>query len=125
LQLTTQPQQKRKIENMTTLQLRNSVNRSPLRRCFFLIPLVLACFALPRVVVAADGGLAGGNTAEGDNALNSLTSGTANTAMGNSALLSDTRGFANTALGFEALQSNVTGFNNTNWLKFFWRKRSS
>jgi Chaperone of endosialidase len=88
------------------------MNRStPIKATVFLLAFV--CFLLPRTICAADGGLGNGNTAEGNNALNSLTTGTANTAMGDSALLSNTSGFANTATGFEALERNTTGFNNT------------
>ena len=67
---------------MTTLHLRKSIDRSPLRLRFLLIPLVLglAWFAFsPKaraVTPAPDGGYPGNNTAEGDFALNSLTSGT-------------------------------------------------
>src|SRR5438128_1445038 len=81
----------------------------------FLIPLVLACFALsPRaqaVTPAPDGGYPGFNTAEGFNALLSLTSGQLNTAFGFAALTSDTTGGFNTAVGVEALFSN-NGTNN-------------
>jgi len=69
--------------------------------------------ASTRAVAGADGGLPGGNTAEGDNALNSLTSGAGNTAMGDSALFSNTIGGANTAMGDSALFSNTTGNSNT------------
>ena len=43
-----QPQQKMKAKNMTTLHLRKSINRSPLRRGFLLtvVALILASFAL-------------------------------------------------------------------------------
>ena len=53
---------------------------------FTTIPLMIACFALsPKaqaVVPAPDGGYPGGNTAEGQKALLSLTTGTYNTAIG-------------------------------------------
>src|SRR5947207_8417404 len=106
---------------MTTSQLSNSVNRSPLRRCFLLIPLVLACFALSptarAVLPAPDGGYAGSNTAEGDNALYSLTPGNGmgagNTAIGWEALVYTTIGNFNTANGYAALYKNTTGNNNT------------
>src|SRR2546423_15660246 len=88
---------------MTTVHLRESIG-APLRRVLFLIPLMLACFALSPTGQAAgglhpppDGGYAGGNTAEGDNALFSLTTGVGNTAMGFNALRSDTTGNYNTA----------------------------
>jgi uncharacterized coiled-coil protein SlyX len=62
---------------------------------------------------APDGGYAGNNTAEGTNALFSLTSGIDNTALGFEALVSNTAGTFNTAVGFEALLRNTTGTENT------------
>jgi hypothetical protein len=65
--------------------------------------LVLACSALlPKsgaVNPPPDGGYAGGNTAEGQTALFSLTSGTFNTAVGLFSLKSNTQGKFNTAVG--------------------------
>src|SRR5258707_10753349 len=82
--------EKRKIENMTSLHLRKSINRSPVRLAFLLIPFVFVCFGLSpsvrAVVPAPDGGYPGGNTAEGDNALFSLTTGASNTGIGFAAL---------------------------------------
>jgi hypothetical protein len=79
--------------------------------------VALACFAVfPRaqaVVPAPDGGYPGANTAEGENALFSLTTGASNTAIGFIALASNTTGDFNTADGFQALVSNTTGFQNT------------
>jgi len=73
----------------------------------------LACFALfstaRAVTPAPDGGYPGGNTAEGKNALFSLTTGPFNTAIGNSALYSNTTAPGNTATGFHALLSTTTG----------------
>ena len=60
-----------------------------------------------------DGGYPGDNTAEGANALFSLTSGTNNTAMGSHALLHDTSGSKNAATGSQALSSNTAGTYNT------------
>jgi len=65
------------------------------------------------VVPPPDGGYAGGNTAEGDNALFSLTFGTQNTANGFHALLANTSGGQNTATGAGALRTNTTGGFNT------------
>jgi endosialidase-like protein len=100
---------------MTTLHLRNSISRSPLRRGLLFIPLALAfvCFALSPTTQAADGGLPGANTAEGQNALFSLTTGTANTALGFDALYHNKTGASNTATGYEALLSNTVGNYNT------------
>jgi hypothetical protein len=65
------------------------------------------------VVPAPDGGYPGGNTAEGDNALFTLTTGASDTAVGFAALGSNTTGDFNTAIGFAALGSNTTGDLNT------------
>src|ERR1700738_4851666 len=115
---------------MTTLPVRNSINRSPLPRRSFsesrslitshypatpklseggslltVLLLALACFALlpaPKafgVSPAPDGGYAGQNTAEGEDALGGLTTGTNNTANGAFALFQNTSGSNNTATG--------------------------
>ena len=79
--------------------------------------VAMACFALfptaQAVVPAPDGGYPGGNTAEGDNALFSLTTGASNTAIGFAVLGSNTTGDFNTAEGSGALLFNTTGFQNT------------
>ncbi len=114
---------------MTTLHSRKSIGRSPLRRGlprvqpiwiirgFLLIPLVIAWFALSptarAVLPAPDGGYPSNNTAEGTDALFSLTFGTDNTATGFSALYNNTTGAFNTANGSSALFSNTSGSENT------------
>ena len=81
-----------------------------------LASLVLRWFALSQiaeaVVPAPDGGYPGLNTAEGQNALLSLTTGSANTAVGWFSLKSNTAGSFNTALGAGTLAAN-TGDQNT------------
>jgi|SRR6476660_87598 len=97
------------------------------------IMLALACFGLlleaQAVLPPPDGGYAGGNTAEGQSALLSLSSGGFNTAVGFFSLRSDsTTGFntaigagtllantadQNTATGAGALLSNTTASSNT------------
>src|SRR6266536_2455499 len=133
---TIQPEQDGKTKNMTTLSIRNSISRPPLRRGlprkqqlphtqamwmirgFLFIPLALALawFALSptarAVLPAPDGGYPNGNTAEGQDALFSLTTGIDNTAMGFDALYYNTGNY-NTANGYKALLSNTTGGNNT------------
>jgi len=102
----------------TTPLARDSISRSRLRYGLFLIPLVLAAFALSPTVQAQlspppDGGYDGDNTAEGTDALFSLTTGPDNTAIGFDALYSNTTGDSNTATGSIALSSNTTGVRNT------------
>ena len=63
---------------------------------------------------APDGGYSGNNTAEGSNALFSLTTGTNNTAVGFQALLSVTTGNQNTATGSQALKNNTASNNTAN-----------
>jgi hypothetical protein len=80
----------------------------------FLVALA-SVVLLPRVqavVPAPDGGYPGGNTAEGQNALFSLTSGGYNTAVGYFSLRGDATGSFNTAVGAGALLGN-TGDQNT------------
>jgi uncharacterized coiled-coil protein SlyX len=132
---------------MTTLPLRKSIDPATAGRAFLLIPLALTFFALSPMARAVDpppdGGYPNQNTAENNEALQSLTSssGTAavsqcaicgsfntatglnalssntngvfNTANGVNALFSNTSGQGNTANGFNALKSNTTGDNNT------------
>src|SRR5437667_3705954 len=96
----------------TALSIRNSISYPPLRlglprkqqlpraqamwiiRGFLLIPLVLGCFALSpaalAVTPARDGGYSNQNTAEGEDAVLSLTTGADNTAMGFDVLDSNT-----------------------------------
>src|SRR5438034_1989817 len=64
------------------------------------------------VYLPPDGGYPDLNTAEGDRALFSLTTGLANTAIGYQALFSNTTGGFNTANGGTALYHNTTGSNN-------------
>src|SRR6266852_2379049 len=105
--------------NSLNIDPKNSIHRSPVWRAFLLVAAVLACFALSPapnafgVSPAPDGGYPNGNTAEGDNALLSLTTGIENTAIGGGALSSDTSGDSNTGVGAGVLGTNVTGRDNT------------
>jgi len=74
---------------------------------FALLPVALAVSPPP------DGAYPGANTAEGNDALFHLTTGSDNTAIGFQALFSNLNGHDNTALGFDALISNTTGYANT------------
>jgi len=119
MQSTIQPHQKMKTKKMTALSIGHSIARSPLRRGLLLLALALCCFALgpaPKafgVSPAPDGAYPGANTAEGQNALQSVTSGIHNTALGYQTLFSDTTGHDNMASGLQALFSNTTGIYNT------------
>ncbi len=81
------------------------------------ISIILACCALSSTVPAVnpppDGGYPNGNTAEGESALFSLTSGYNNVAVGLEALYSNTSGILNTGSGYHALYANTTGTRNT------------
>jgi Chaperone of endosialidase len=80
-----------------------------------LVALLLTCFALSQsaqaVVPPPDGGYPNFTTAEGTNALQSLTTGAANTAVGWYSLFSDTEGSFNTATGAGALLFNTNDSN--------------
>ena len=82
----------------------------------FLVALLLACFgflcAEQAVVPAPDGGYPGGNTAEGQSALLSLTIGGFNTAVGYLSLRSNTNTSFNTAVGAGTLLAS-TAHENT------------
>jgi len=69
--------------------------------------------ALEAVVPAPDGGYPGNNTAEGQNALLSLTSGVNDTAVGWFSLKSNADGQLNTAVGSGTLYSTVHANRNT------------
>jgi len=96
---------------------RNSASPTASMPESILILLLLACVGvssnLQAVSPPPDGGYAGRNTAEGQSALFSLTTGQGNTATGFKALFSTTTGFSNTANGNAALFSNTTGESNT------------
>src|SRR4051812_49634779 len=79
---------------------------------FTLLSLPLAGHKSQAVSPPPDGGYSGNNTAEGQNALLSLTTGVNNTAVGWFSLKSNRRGQLNTAVGAGTLFSAV-GSRNT------------
>jgi Chaperone of endosialidase len=122
------------MQTIRNLFIGNSISPPLVRHDFILIALVLTSLALlatarAQLNPAPDGAYPNQNTAEGEDALFSLTTGTDNTAIGfnalhslatgseatatgSLALFNDTTGF-NTAYGFNALYGNTTGFANT------------
>ena len=79
------------------------------------VAITVACFAISpiaqAVVPAPDGGYPGGNTAEGQTALFSLTTGGFNAAIGYFSLFANTTGSFNTAVGAGALDLNTADRN--------------
>ena len=86
---------------------RDPARSLPLWRGFLLIPLILVCFAFApqtqALVPPPDGGYPGFNTAEGQQAMNLLTTGIANTGLGWRALFSVDSAAFNTGVGAGAL----------------------
>jgi len=105
--------------NLTAPSPRKLINRSLFRYGFpvVLLAITLTAFTLlpsaRAVTPAPDGGYPNQNTAEGDGALSSNTTGAANTATGVAALQSNQTGNDNTATGGYALHMNTTGTGNT------------
>jgi hypothetical protein len=90
----------------TTILFTNCVHRS--RFVLLLVSLLIGCFVVFEAVLPApDGGYPGANTAEGQSALSSLTTGVHNTALGFQALFRNTTGNTNTASGSQALLNNT------------------
>jgi uncharacterized coiled-coil protein SlyX len=91
-----------------------SINRSPLRSVFFTLTIAVCWFALspPLKAQCPSACGAGGNTAVGLGALDSVTTGINNAALGANALTGDTTGSYNVAVGSGALADNTTGFQN-------------
>ena len=100
----------------TTATISNPINDSLLRRALMFIPFVLMCVTYlleaQALSPAPDGGYPNGNTAEGQNALLSLSTGTFNTAIGVFSAESLTEGNFNTGVGAGALLAN-TAIQNT------------
>jgi Chaperone of endosialidase len=80
-------------------------------RILFALGYCAFCPMAQAVVPAPDGGYSGGNTAEGQNALFSLTTGGFNTAVGFLSLKSNAAGSFNTAIGAGTLLLNTADQN--------------
>jgi hypothetical protein len=76
---------------------------------FLSLSLLTICPTVHAVSPAPDGGYPNGNTAEGQSALFSLTSGAWNTALGDQSLFHDTTGNQNTGIGYQTLFNTTTG----------------
>ena len=104
------------LDAITRARAGNSFARDRLRAGLLFLS-ALVCLAVAPSMRAVDpqpdGGYPGGNTAEGDKALYTLSTGTANTAVGYTALRNDTSGSFNTAMGRQALFTNTAGGFNT------------
>src|SRR5215471_863402 len=104
-------QRGKRKERSTVNPLIQHKKATPLCLIFF----ALGCFAVSpgtqAVIPASDGGYPGGNTAEGDNALLSLSSGFYNTGVGLDSLLSITAGTFCTGVGAGTLLSNTADKN--------------
>ncbi len=97
---------------MKTMPLSKSwIHRSVGRFALVFVSIVIGCFwfspEAQSVVPPPDGGYPGGNTAEGQNALSSLTTGSFNTAVGFFSLRSNDIKSFNTAVGAGALVANT------------------
>jgi hypothetical protein len=106
------------IQQPKPLQSETLVHRRSLGlRSSFLIVLVLAWVgrapSAQAVTPAPDGGYANENTAEGQDALFTLSTGSSNTAIGFEALYANTTGGGNTANGSYAMYNNTAGGANT------------
>src|SRR3954447_23817940 len=100
---------------MTILSLTKSVDRSASPLASFFFALVFGCFALQEqahaIVPPPDGGYPGGNTAEGQNALLTLTTGGFNTAVGFLSLRGNATSQFNTGVGAGTLLFNASDEN--------------
>ena len=103
-----------KTTNSMNVRASRSISFLPFQHVFVLITFVgfVMSSTTQAVTPAPDGGYLGRNTAEGDFALQNLTTGSDNTAIGNGALFSNTSGLQNTAIGRGVLFDNTTGFQN-------------
>src|SRR6266446_4060343 len=104
------------MKNQNVLQI-NLISRLARQGGLWLIPLTFAVVSLtlsPNAQAICTEYCSLGNTVDGHNAfLLGSNSAIGNTAIGESALHSNTTGIYNTATGFFALQNNTTGYDNT------------
>jgi hypothetical protein len=98
--------------------MKKHLNENPVKHTsIYVVSVVLACLVIGSVptafavVPAPDGGYPGGNTAEGQAALSSLTTGTYNTAVGLFSLTANKEGNFNTGIGAGTLLANIANEN--------------
>jgi hypothetical protein len=90
-----------------------SIPHWPLRSSLFALGYFAFASLAQAVMPPPGGGYPGFNTAVGQNALFSLTTGMWNTALGGYTIYSETTGNGNTAVGLNALRYSVDGNYNT------------
>lgn len=104
-------------QQLTHFSLRSTGPRSQSYAALVAVLVSVAAFAIGPlargVTPPPDGGYPNANTAEGDQALFSLTTGIDNVAVGFNCVFSNTVGNYNSALGFYAMANNTIGNNNT------------
>src|SRR5262249_40965582 len=88
----------------------DSIMKTSTLAIFAVLTLTLTSFAIDP---PPDGGYPNQNTAEGEDALLSLTTGASNTAIGFHSLYTNSTGYDNTAVGMNAMASNTFGVDNT------------
>jgi hypothetical protein len=97
---------------MKNRNMKNAITTVLLALGFFALCTIPTAFG---VVPAPDGGYPNFTTAEGTNALQNLTTGSANTAVGWFSLVSNTDGSFNTGVGAGTLALNTGDDNTANW----------
>jgi hypothetical protein len=118
------------LKSTITPSVTGSIRCPPLRRVFLFVPLMLACFAVSQAVLPPpDGGDPGQNTAEGNDALFSLTTGVENTAIGFQALANneqiDNSGVGWHALTFEERVAHQRAIEEVYWRHRIWPEERS
>ena len=99
------------MKQATGIETASFLTRLHCEQVLFAVGFLALCQMAQAVSPAPDGGYLGGNTAEGQNALLSLTTGTYNTAVGWFSLRGNTESGFNTAIGAGTLPANTADEN--------------